>query len=136
MKLKTTYSLFVLLISVFLISCDDSYSPPSDPKEAILGRWKLIEYGTGFNNMSEVPSTECLEFYSNDSIGNYNSSTNQYVISNMTYRIDSLLSFTFPLAEGRKTTLTYKYKFYDDKLDIEAHSFMAEIPCFRYKRIK
>lgn len=132
MKNKAILLVFVLLGLLAVTGCNTTDDIPFDPKEAVLGKWKLIESGSGFNDLHELPYTGYIEFFPNDSIGEYDSNTKKYAMYKMKYSIDSLLIYR----NGQQIVASYKYKFHDDLLDLELYNIMAEIPCFRFKRMK
>ena len=57
-KLNILKKVIVSVILTIFVSCneDEPYNPPTDPKQAILGRWELIEIGNWPNMFPSEPT--------------------------------------------------------------------------------
>jgi len=109
-------SLIFALITVYGCNKDKPYIPPSDPKKAILGKWKLLQMGN-YPNMTNVPkSAEYIE-YKPDSVLLQVSSDGE--VYPMKYWIDSLCHEGVFIEGIPPLILDYRYVFYEDKLRLD-----------------
>jgi len=128
--------IFAVILAI-LISCnkDEPYAPPSDPRQAILGKWELIE--RGFQNHTEpYKDNRYIEYLPDSIIGWYYYNTKEYTVSNRKYWIDTLLHHKQIREDGHEILTDYTYLFYEDKMRLEYIDILAIYEVFIYQRKK
>jgi hypothetical protein len=128
--------IFAVILAIF-ISCneDEPYAPPSDPKQAILGKWELIEIGN-WPNMHKNTPWGYKEYLNDSIIGIYEYETGDYYISNMRYWIDSLFHEKYIREDGYVLIQNYSYEFYEDKMRMKILDVLPIFETFIYQRKK
>lgn len=125
---------FCLLIGG--VGCkDESYSLPSEPRQAILGKWELIEVGN-WPDIHKYTPWGYKEYLEDSIIGIYEYETEEYYISNMKYWIDSLFHEKYIREDGHMIIQNYSYEFYDDKMRINMLDVLPIFETFIYQRKK
>ena len=121
-------------IFIVLISCnkEDPYAPPSDPKQAILGKWELIEKGVG-GVTEPYKSNRYIEYLEDSTMAYFYYDTNEYVVFNAIYWIDTLL---YHGSHDKTIVIEYSYKFYKDKMWLQYINMFATFDTFIYQRKK
>ena len=111
------------MASCATISCKEHKVTPYDfTKEAILGKWEIIEIGNwpvmkpcqanGFKEYTQDGIVRVFEY-------DYNNYTSQ-----RNYWIDSLLHESITTQDGFELVFDYNYQFFEDKLRLDAKAFM------------
>lgn len=98
-----------------LISCskDETNTSPFDPKNAIVGKWELIEKGV--SGVTEpYKANRYIEYLENGTMVYYYDDTNEYVVSEAIYWIDD--TFLYHGSYDKTIVIKYSYKFYEDKI--------------------
>jgi hypothetical protein len=116
----------ICLLFIFMIGCE-KISNETDPAKIILGKWEIIEFGSGSNRDPVDSHGEYIE-YCRDSIKIvYQPDTKKYF--RYKYWIDSLL---------HEESDYFKYEFFDknQKMRLDFASCIAEFPTSIWKRIK
>ena len=129
--------LIFTVIFIVLISCnkEDPYAPPSDPKQAILGKWELIE--RGFQNHTEpYQDNRYIEYLPDSILGWYYYDAKEYTVSNIKYWIDTLLHEKQIREDGHEIITEYTYQFYKDKMWLQYINKLAIFDTFIYQRKK
>jgi hypothetical protein len=115
--MKNTFFLAILLATILLLACRKE-PLEADPAKIILGKWEIIEYGTGDNLMIVDP--DGFHYFKNDSVLLfYSYAENQYTAKSKYWFSDSLLYWsTFWEIEdypdgGITVTRRYEYLFYE-----------------------
>jgi len=128
--------IFATILAIF-VSCnkDEPYTPPSDPKQAILGEWELIEQGNWPNMYSTTP-IHYTEYFRDSTMGIYQYETKEYYISNARYWIDSLFYIKYEREDGYEIIQKYSYEFYDNKMRLDMLDVLAIFEIFIYQRKK
>jgi len=129
--------LIFAVILTFFASCNDDepYTPPSDPKKAILGKWELIEIGNWPNIFPSEPSYY-IEYLPDSIIGIYDYNTKEYYISSRKYWIDSLFHEKTIREDGYEIIINYSYEFYTDKMRMDILDILPIFETSIYKRKK
>lgn len=128
--------LILATILVLFTSCNkEDYHPPSDPKEAILGKWELIEKGYE-GHTKPTSENRYIEYLPDSVFGWYDYDTEEYIVSNVKYWIDTLLHEQVIREDGRPITIEYTYHFYEDKMRLEFVDVFAIFDTFIYQRKK
>lgn len=122
---------------VILVSCnnDEPYTPPSEPKQAILGKWELIEIGNWPNMFPSEPSYY-IDYLPDSIIGIYDYKTKEYYISSRKYWIDSLFHEKTIREDGYEIVMNYSYEFYNDKMRLDMLDVLPIFETSIYKRKK
>jgi hypothetical protein len=118
--------IFIFIIAITNCKKEDLYTPPNDPKIAIIGEWSLIKI-----QGRDVPlDGQIFKFY-NDStyIIEYPKTGETFVGK---YWIDSLLCTAFNYTINDTYVRRYHYKFYSDKMDLSIDQ-LAMFTHFTYK---
>ena len=102
----------VVLPLLMVMSCKKSYTPPSDPEKAILGKWELIEYGG-----SSVKPTGYKEFLSSGIVRDYDYETKQFSEHQYEFSINEEI-----LLIG---TIRYFFIYYDNKMQLKHKDLIA-----------
>ena len=112
------YLLFYpLLFLLFFCGCseDEKYYPPSDPYKAILGRWRLYESNSVYDNFNTI------EFYS-DGTTSYTGWELQapasYSFNEKIYQNDDEFNCILRLVDSGNNTEKYFCQFYEDKMSL------------------
>jgi hypothetical protein len=126
--------LFFAIILTILVSCngDEPYTPPADPKKAILGKWELIEKGSG-GVTEPVKATRYVEYLENSTMGYYYYDTKEYIVPDAIYWIDSLF---YQGSYDKTIFIEHFYKFYEDKMWLQYINIFATFDTFIYQRKK
>lgn len=114
---------------------EDPPTPPTNPKQAILGKWELIEVGN-WPNMHSYASWGYKEYLKDSIIAIYEYETREYYTSNMKYWIDSLFYEVYLREDGNKVIQRYSYEFYDDKMRVDMLDVLPIFETFIYQRKK
>ncbi|MDO5666143.1 MAG: hypothetical protein Q4G63_12940 [Bacteroidia bacterium] len=136
MKRKT--NLFIMTALFFLMggmACEkeEPYSPPSDPKQIILGKWEIIERGVG-DVTEPYKSIRCVEYLADGRMAYYYYDTKEYIVSDGIYWIDG--EFLYWGSQDKSLVYRYSYKFYEDKMWLQYITISATFDTFIYQRIK
>ncbi|MDD2285636.1 MAG: hypothetical protein PHQ11_09590 [Paludibacter sp.] len=137
MKIKNIiFTAITLCLLIGTMGCEDeTYAPPSDPKQAILGKWELIEIG--FQNHTEpYQDNRYIEYLPDSALGWYYYDTKEYTVSNIKYWIDTILHEKQIREDGHKIITEYTYQFYEDKMRLEYIDLLAIYDVFIYQRKK
>lgn len=121
--MKKIFLFILCTIPVWIACSDEEFDIPSDPQEAILGKWKVIESGTE-NGLKKVSSDYVTEYFADGTYKTYDRSLDEgnpdYTF---TYQIDSDSFRTNLLVKGEDPSNdnehVYKYRFYKNKLRLE-----------------
>jgi hypothetical protein len=126
--------LIFAVILTFFASCNDDelYIPPSDPKKAILGKWELIEKGSG-GVTYPYKANRYIEFLENGAMGYYYYDTKEYIVPDAIYWIDSLF---YQGSYDKTIFIEHSYKFYEDKMWLQYINIFATFDTFIYQRKK
>jgi|AGTN01.3.fsa_nt_gi hypothetical protein len=124
----------LLIIMAMFVSCnkDETYIPPSDPKQAILGKWELIERGVG-GVTEPYKANRYIEYLADSTMVYFYYDTNEYVVSDAIYWIDTLL---YHGSHDKAIVIEYSYKFYEDKMWLQYINMFATFDTFIYQRKK
>jgi len=114
--------IFLLGFFAIFLSCNQDYYILSDPQEAILGKWKLIESELRNGEKRKEDSKDIYEYLSDNTfkVSSYDNVEEQYIARyTRIYSIDSLFIYYFE--QDFTNNVDYepmisKYFFYDDKL--------------------
>lgn len=122
---------------VIFVSCnkDEPYTPPSDPKQAILGKWELIEIGNWPNMFPSEPSYY-IDYLPDSIIGIYDYKTKEYYISSRKYWIDSLFHVKTIREDGYEIIMNYSYEFFIDKMRMDMLDVLPIFETSIYQRKK
>jgi hypothetical protein len=99
----------ILFITALGCNKDEPYSPPSDPKKAILGKWELIQMGN-YPNMEDVPKSGDYIEYKPDSVLLQVSANGD--VYQMKYWIDSLYHEGVFIENIPPPVMVFQYIFY------------------------
>lgn len=126
--------LIFAVILTFFASCNDDepYTPPSDPKKAILGKWELIEIGNWPNMHPNEPSY-FIEFLQDSLVRQYDYDTKEYAIINLKYWIDTLYYEKRIREDGYEIIQKYSYVFYNDKMRMDMLDVLPIYETFIYQ---
>jgi hypothetical protein len=130
--------LILAVIFIIFFSCNknEPYTPPFDPKKAILGKWELIQIGH-WPNMYECTPWGYTEYLKDSIISIHEYETGEYYISNMKYWIDdSLFHEKYIREDGHVFIQNYSYEFYEDKMRLNMLDALPIFETFIYQRIK
>ena len=141
---------FIFLLSTVFVflSCEKEYYIPDDPQEAILGKWRLIEYKDFSDNTYKSNNPDLILEFLSDGVyiihGRYSVEAQGILARREAYRIDSLYLYTNTTKEqllANERNYIEIYKFYKDKLQLNYYRGFINLsmgtPCeFVYQRIK
>ena len=106
---------FLLIIILAGCSKDENYYSPSDPYKAILGRWRLYESNSVYDNFNTI------EFYS-DGTTSYTGWELQapasYSFNEKIYQNDDEFNCILRLVDSGNNTEKYFCQFYEDKMSL------------------
>ncbi|MCK9450042.1 MAG: hypothetical protein M0Q41_13850 [Bacteroidales bacterium] len=125
--------IFAAILTIF-VSCnkDEPYTPTSDPKQAILGKWELIELGVG-GVTEPYKANRSIEYLEDSTMIYYYYDTKEYIVFDCIYWIDSLLCHG---SYDKTIVIEYSYKFYEDKMWLQYVNFFSTFDTFIYQRKK
>lgn len=123
--------IFTIILTIF-VSCngDEPYTPPADPKKAILGKWELIEKGSG-GVTYPYKANRYIEYLENGTMGYYYYDTKEYIVPDAIYWIDSLF---YQGSYDKTIFIEHSYKFYEDKMWLQYINIFATFDTFIYQR--
>lgn len=142
--MKTRTILFAV-VSLFLLTagmgCEKNkgYTPPSDPKLAILGKWELVEEGVWPPDGQPHKPTYYWEFLPDSIFRWFDYDTNEYLpsVEGDVYWIDSLLYIKNRNVLAAEAYMKCYYEFYDDKMLLERADILTLVRSyFIYQRKK
>lgn len=117
--------IILLCITALWIGCNsDDYDIPSDPKEAILGKWQLIEEGNE-NGMKKASYDRKTEYFTDGELKMYDVIVAADSITDLlcTYKVDSEYLYVYmpgyKIAYPDDGRYIYTYHFYKNKLRLE-----------------
>ena len=117
------YVCFILCIQIGFTSCkNDSLDPYKSAKEAIIGKWEIIEIGN-WPDMSICSATGYIEYKPNGIVYSFDYDQGDYT-SEREYWVDSLLHESITREDGFKLVFDFDYEFIDSKLRKDARAFM------------
>ena len=108
-----------------------------DPKEAILGKWELIQQGTSQDDLSEVPQLGYTEFIDNKSYRYFDYDTEEYDYGDYTINDSVIIYYYYAVENGEivdTISVSYYHTFRDKRtmaLEIDAPAMLRT---FIYKK--
>lgn len=121
--MKKIFLLILCTIPVWIACSDEEFDIPSNPQEAILGKWKVIESGTE-NGLKKVSDDYVIEYFADGTYKTYGLSIDEeYPEYTYLYRIDADLLRTNTSVNGEEpldhNEFVQKHVFYKNKLRLE-----------------
>jgi hypothetical protein len=122
-----------LFIFILLASCkrEEEYNPPSDPQQAIKGKWKLISTGNWPQMHSSTENDLIYDFGADSLLNILIPKTGDTVC--MKYCMDSLLRIGSYLPGNEFVYSSYSFSFFSDKMLLDWQSF-AYFNSYLYQR--
>jgi len=130
--------LFISMLVLLVTGCEKDEAP-FDPKNAILGKWELVQQGTSLDVLFDVPSQGYTEYLDDKSYRYYDYETEEYTYGDYTLNDSLLIYYNYAVENGEimdTIPIRYFHTFRDRRiliLDIDA---LAIFDFFIYKKIE